>query len=122
MNVLKNVHNPRLAVWGLRLGLAFVFAYAGVDTLREPLAWSGYLPHFLTSGAQLGTVETMMRLFAVFELGLAAWLVAGVYLRYAALVAAGLLGGIVVFNPDTLIVTFRDVGLCLMAVALFFDA
>ena len=119
MNMLKNVHNPRLAVWALRLGLAFVFVYAGIESLREPLAWSSYLPHFLAVSAQ---VETIMRLFAVFELGLAAWLLTGVYLRYAAVVAAGLLGGIVVFNPDTLSVTFRDVGLCLMAIALFFDA
>ena len=115
----KNLHDPRLATWMLRLGLAFVFAYAGIESIREPLAWAGYLPHFLATSDQ---ATNLVRVFGTFELLLVAWLLVGKYLRYAALVAFALLAGIVVVNPAALTVTFRDVGLAAMAAALFFMA
>lgn len=117
MNGLKNVHNPDLAKFMLRLGLAFVFGYAGFGSLHEPLAWASYLPHFLAVSAQ---ADTLVKLFGFFELVLALWLLWGRWARYAAVVAFALLAGIVVLNPDTLSVTFRDIGLAAMAAALFF--
>lgn len=101
----------------LRLGLAFVLGYAGVDSWREPQVWAGYLPHFLAVSAQ---VETLVKLFGFGELALALWLLWGKWARYAAVVAFALLAGIVVFNPGALSVTFRDIGLAAMAAALFF--
>jgi len=115
----KKLHNPAVARWALRLGIAFVFAYAGISSLREPLGWVSYLPHFLAVSAH---ATTLMELFGFVEVMLAAWVLWGKYVRYAALVSFGLLAGIVVLNPDTLDVTFRDVGLAAMAVALFFSA
>jgi len=116
---MQKLHNPRAAQWLLRVGLAFVFAYAGFDALREPQAWTGYLPHFLAASSN---AAMYMKTFAVVELVLAAALLLGVYLRYAAALAAVMLAGIVVLNPNSLIITFRDVGLALMAAALMFDA
>lgn len=113
----KSLHNPAAGQWALRAGLAFVFGYAGFESLRQPLAWSSYLPHFLAVSAH---AAMLVKLFGFFELVLALWLLWGEWVRFAALVSLVLLAGIVVLNPDTLDVTFRDVGLAVMAAALFF--
>jgi len=113
----KNLHNPAAAQWLLRAGLAFVFAYAGFESLRQPLTWVGYLPHFLAVSEH---AVVLLKLIAVYELGLAAWLLVGRYVRLAAALAALTIGGIVLANPAAFIITFRDVGLLLMALALLF--
>ena len=110
--------NPRVAQWLLRGGLAFVFLYAGFSGLREPMMWVGYMPPFLGSGDQ---AVMMVKLFSFVELLLALWLISGLYVRYAALLAVGMLAGITVFNLEALVITFRDVGLTAMAAALFFS-
>lgn len=102
----------------LRIALAFVFAYAAIDGMREPVAWFGYLPHFLTVHSSEWAV---LRAAEASEILLAVWLLLGVYVRIAALAAAALLLGIVATNPHALIVTFRDVGLLLAAIALVFE-
>jgi uncharacterized membrane protein YphA (DoxX/SURF4 family) len=116
---LNSLRNPLLAVWSLRVGLAFVFAYAGVSSLRTPAEWVGYLPSFLyhTSYA-----TTLLKMFAGFELVMTLWLLSGKYLRYAAALTALTLAAITVINLSQFIITFRDVGLALMALALFFLA
>lgn len=113
----KDLHNPAVSQLLLRLGLGFVFAYAGVSSLKDPNEWVGYLPNFL---AAVSYVSVIMRVFAVVELGLAVWLVSGKFVHYAALLAAAMLAGILLANPANLIITFRDVGLVAMALALFF--
>ena len=113
----KNLHNPAAGQFVLRLGLAYVFAYAGFGSLRQPLAWAGYLPHFLAVGAH---AVMLVKLFGFFELVLALWLLWGKRAQYAAVVAFALLVGIVVINPSALSMTFRDIGLAAMALALFF--
>jgi uncharacterized membrane protein YphA (DoxX/SURF4 family) len=113
----KNLRSPQAAVWSLRLGLAFVFAYAGVSSLREPAEWIGYLPSFLYHAS---FATTLLKLFAVGELVLAVWLLVGRYLRCAAVLAFLLLAGITVVNVSQFVITFRDVGLALMALALLF--
>jgi len=104
-----------LASWLLRTGLAFVFAYAGLASLQHPLEWVGYLPTFMTRHV---SATTLIKFFAVYELALATWLLSGKYLRYAGLLAGLTLLGIVITNTGQLIVTFRDVGLACMALAL----
>jgi uncharacterized membrane protein YphA (DoxX/SURF4 family) len=115
----KSLHNPRVAAWMLRLGLAFVFAYAGVSSLRQPLEWIGYLPSFL---ATMSNAETLIKVFAVGELALVLWLLVGKYVHYCAALCALTMIAIVAAGPGNLIITFRDVGLALMAVALVFVA
>lgn len=113
----KSLHNPRAAIWALRVGLAFVFAYAGVSSLRQPAEWIGYLPGFL---ARMSFAAMLLKGVAVYELVLALALLAGKHARYAAALAALTLAGITVMNLQQFIITFRDVGLTLMAAALFF--
>lgn len=112
---MKKLEKLNLAPWLLRAGLAFVFAYAGVASLQHPLEWIGYLPAFMT---QHVAATTLIKFFAVYELALAAWLLSGKYLRYAGLLAGLTLLGIVVTDSSQFIVTFRDVGLACMALAL----
>lgn len=100
----------------LRLGLAFVFIYAAASSLRQPLVWSAYLPNFLTRSV---SAALLIKIFAVYELVIAAWLLIGKKTRYAALICALTLAGIVITNPSQFMTTFRDVGLVCMAIALF---
>ncbi len=108
-------NNPQLAAWLLRYGLAFVFAYAAISSLLHPFEWIGYMPGYLTG---LVSATALLKIFALIELGLAAWLIIGRYVRWAALFAALMLAGIVIASPSQLIVTFRDIGLIAMALAL----
>ena len=103
----------------LRVGLAAAFLYAAVASLRAPLEWIGFLPSIVT---RLMSPTIAIRIIAVYELALAAWLISGRYVRYAALVAAVTLSGILLGNLNELIVTFRDVGLFFASLALFFLA
>jgi uncharacterized membrane protein YphA (DoxX/SURF4 family) len=117
MLTAKNLHNPFISQALLRLGLAFVFAYAGISSLRDPNEWIGYLPHFLAAASYS---HTLIKVFAALELGLATWLASGKFVRYAAAAASMMLAGIVLANPANMIITFRDVGLICMALALMF--
>jgi uncharacterized membrane protein YphA (DoxX/SURF4 family) len=100
----------------LRIALAFVFLYASVSSFVSPSDWIGYMPKFMR-----GIVPDQLLLagFSIYELGLALWLLSGLYARYAALLTATTLAGIVALNPALLPITFRDVGLFIAALALF---
>ena len=101
----------------LRVGLGLVFLYAGIDSLREPLVWVGYVPGFLVHVLK---PDLSVRIIAVYELVLAAWLLSGKFKKYAALLSCLTLAGIVALNTKQLIITFRDVGLLFASLALFF--
>lgn len=114
-NKAKNNHTSALL---LRSGLAIVFLYAAVSSFKDPLEWAGYLPHFLLH--HFNAVH-LVKFFALYELILVAWLISGYYIRWAGLLCAVTLLGIVATNGSQLIVTFRDIGLAFMAMALAFD-
>ncbi len=99
----------------LRLGFAFVFAYAGIASLKNPLAWIGYLPRFLTRSFD---AYILLKIFAVYELVLAVWFMNGKFVKYAALLAALTLAGIVLSNFKLVAITFRDIALICSALAL----
>ena len=116
----EDLKSPKLAKWALQVGVAFVLAYAGLESFLHPAEWVGYLPHFMAS---MSAAPTLIKLVGVYELALAAGLLAlGKYLRYAAALAVLTLAGITVFNLPQFFITFRDVGLVFMALALFFTA
>lgn len=100
----------------LRIALAFVFLYAAVSSFISPNDWIGYMPKFMR-----GIVPDQVLLggFSLFEIALSAWLLCGLYAKYAALLAAAMLAGIVVLNPALLPITFRDIGLFIAALALY---
>jgi hypothetical protein len=113
----KSINDSQITSWLLRVGLALVFLYAGVSSLQHPLDWVGFLPTFMTRTI---AATTLIKIFAIYELVLVAWLISGKYVKYCALLCAFTLTGIVVTNTGQLITTFRDVGLAFMALGLFF--
>ncbi len=115
MRFQKVLDNKMLTPLLLRIGLATVFMYAAVSAFLDPNEWIGYLPSFMTN---MVDARSILPFFSVSELALAAWLLSGVCVRYAALLCAAMLAGIVVFNFALLAISFRDIGLILAALAL----
>lgn len=109
------LENKNLTPVLLRLGLATMFLYAAVSSFLDPREWLGFLPPFLTD---LIDGEMLLKIFSVYELLLAAWLLSGVHVRYAALLCAATLAGIVVSNFSLFAISFRDIGLMFAALAL----
>ncbi|MEX2008145.1 MAG: DoxX family membrane protein [Candidatus Spechtbacterales bacterium] len=98
----------------LRVGLAFVFLFAGIESLRQPHQWLGFVPAWVE---QFGVSrETALMLHAVADIGLGVWLLSGLFAFWAGLAASGALVAIVVLSgPSQLLITFRDIGLALAA-------
>ena len=103
----------------LRAGLAFVFFYAAVSSFLSPGDWVGYFPLFMR---QIVPATILLPFFSIVELILGVWLLSGWRVKLAALASALLLAGIVITNPLLLPITFRDIGLVCMALALYFAA
>jgi len=99
----------------LRAGLAIIFLYAAVSSFVNPNDWVGYLPGMLTDRI---SADGLLKVFSMYELLLAAWLLSGVYVRYAALLCAATLAGIVISNFELFAITFRDIALIFAALAL----
>lgn len=100
----------------LRWGLAFVFFYAAISSLRDPDSWIGFIPTFLTG---IFPAHLMLTLISIYQLALAVWLFIGKKLIWSSALSTITLIGITVFNFDLFIVTFRDVGLAMASLALF---
>ncbi len=103
-------------VWLLRTALALVFLYASISSFMSPQDWVGYLPQFMRD---IVPANILLPFFSIYELGLATWLLSGLYAKYAALLAAATLAGIVLSNFSLLPISFRDIALMLAALALF---
>jgi len=101
----------------LSLGLAFVFLYEGIASLLNPLLWVSYLPQFMGNFIAL---DVAIKFIAVYEIVLGLLLVSGKFRKIAAALSALTLAGIIVSSLNQFVITFRDVGLLLMAVALLF--
>lgn len=110
-----NLTKEQLVSWLLRLGLIVVFVYAAVGSLMHPDQWVSYLPSFIE---KMHDATSLLKVFAIFEILLSIWLLSNKFIRYAALLAALLLLGIILVQPGDLIITFRDIGLLFMALAL----
>lgn len=109
---------PTRAAWSqllLRIGIAVVFLYAAISAFIDPNEWIGFLPPLITENFK---AETVLHIFSVIELVLAAWLLSGAYVRWAALFAAAMLSGIVVSNFSIFQISFRDIAIIFAALAL----
>lgn len=100
----------------MRVGLASVFLYAGFAALAQPSHWIGFVPHSFTN---IIPADTFLKMMSLYELALGTLLLTGYYVRYAAALSALTLLGIISGSLDAFEVTFRDVGLLCMAIALF---
>jgi hypothetical protein len=102
----------------LRIGIAFSFLYAAVQSFLNPTAWIGFFPIWVqdVAAATIG-LETMLTMFSVGEIVVAVWVFSGWKGLHSGLVAAAMVGGIVVFNLGALDILFRDVSLVAMCIA-----
>ncbi len=107
--------NIKLASWLLRIGLAATFIYAGLGALIHPSHWLGYLPNAATSHIN---ANTLLKITAIFELALAAFLLSGWRTKWAAGLAMLTIAGIFVGNLNALEITFRDISIFFAAAAL----
>ncbi len=105
----------RTAITILRWGLAFVFFYAAIASLRHPQDWVGFFPQFVRNMIPQNLLLTG---FSIFEIILATWLFSGKKTLWAAGIAALALAGVTVSNLGAFDIVFRDVGLLFAALAL----
>lgn len=112
----KQIHNTSALL--LRIGLAIVFLYACLASVKNPQDWVGYMPHVLT---KFISASILLRWFALYELALALWLLSGRYVRYAAALSVLTFVGIIASNLHLFAITFRDIGLLFAALALLFS-
>ncbi|HSD55822.1 MAG TPA: hypothetical protein VLA92_01580 [Candidatus Saccharimonadales bacterium] len=104
-----------LPVIFIRLGLALFFLYTAISSFISPLDWVDYLPNTLMQHAD-STVMT--KAFSIHSLALAAWLLSGAYLRYAALLSVLTLALLILSNLNTPSTVFRDMTILLTALSL----
>ena len=100
--------NNKLAVWFLRVGLAFVFAYASYEICVNPANFLKYTPKFILS---IVPENMFLYTFGVAELVLAAWLLTGWKPEYPSIISVMLMVGIIVFNPEYFQILFRNVAI-----------
>ena len=103
----------------IRLGLAFVFIYFGIDKFFNPDIWGSYVPSTFANLLPFN-LNTFMYLNGIFEIIIAILLFPQKTRRSAALLSVLFLVGIIISLPWSEI-SVRDVGLLFMALALFFE-
>lgn len=99
----------------LRVSLAFAFIYPAVNAIFDPSSWIGYFPPFI-----MGYVpdEVLLHSFGALEVLLALWVLSGWKVHIPASLMALMLLAIVMFNIPQFQVTFRDLSIAGIALAL----
>lgn len=108
--------NIALASLLIRVGLAFVFVYAAYSAFKTPAAWLSFIPEF---SEKFIKPKISLDIISMLQIYLAIWLLTGKYVKYSAIVSAGFLGGLMVFNPEDFLITFRDIAIIFACGALF---
>lgn len=100
----------------LSWGLGIVFLWIGVDILRNPESWIGYLPAALPFGLDRALA---LKINGAFDIALGASLLLRSWPKLTALLAVAHLAGIL-FTQGINAIIIRDVGLLGAALSLFF--
>lgn len=98
----------------LRMGLGLVFLWIGVDILRHPETWIGYVPTSRPLGL---TREVGLKLNGVIDIALGLLLIADKLPKITAATAAAHLAGILITQGINAVI-IRDVGLLGASLAL----
>lgn len=107
-------HSLRAPHLALRIGLAVVFMWFGVDKFISPVAWQGWIPQGMESvlsGVGM-SAQNFIFLNGIFEVLVAISLLSGYFIRIFASVAAVFLAIVVavhIAGPTEIVV--RDIGL-----------
>lgn len=105
----------------LRLALAFSFGYAAVRAFLVPADWIGFVPYWVETFGF--TRERFLVALSAFQIALALGLLTNFKSRWLGLISALMLFAIVaVSGPASFDLTFRDVGLGLAGLALFYTS
>ena len=105
----------RIAIWCLRIGLSFVFAYAAIEVYTHSENFLKYLPDMVQD---LIDPKYFLPAFGIGEIILALWLLSGWNVHYAALISSALMVGIILPNLDSFHILFRNVAIGFAALAL----
>ena len=109
------MEKEHLANLFLRIGLAFVFLYAGISIIANPTAWIGFLPDFIDI---FFSKRTLLYIHAGLDILLGLWLLSNKNIFYASLLSALNILGIIVFNLGALDIIFRDIAIFFTCLAL----
>ena len=101
--------------WIIRIGLAVVFIWFGIDKLIAPINWFGYVPSFID--ALPISIRDFVLINGLFEIILGLMLLWPRSVRIAADIIAAFLVAVLVFQGFNE-VTIRDLGLIAMALSL----
>ena len=102
----------------IQVGLAFIFLYAGIAILTDPFSWIGYIPSFFEDIGLGLSRETLLKMHGVFDIILGLWILSGFWRMYAGIIAGITLVFITGFSGiESLVVTFRNIGLACMALS-----
>src|SRR3989344_7331137 len=107
----------KIAIFLLRLGLAFVFFYAAIFSFLNPNDWIGFFPLFIRD---ILPEQFFLTIFSFYELILGFWLLSGKWQFYSGIFSALTILGIIAFNFIIMDIIFRDIGLFFSALALVF--
>ncbi len=102
--------------WILRIGLASTLAYAGMDMLIPPSLWVGFMPAWALAASPFKENPTMVA-HGIVDILMGVGLLNQRTLKIAAFLSAVLMLGILAFSGGWF-VTFRDIGLLAIAIAL----
>ncbi|MDP2629588.1 MAG: DoxX family membrane protein [Candidatus Harrisonbacteria bacterium] len=102
----------------LRLGLAFVFLYAGLGGLTNPDAWIGFIPSWVSNFISL---DVFLAIHAVIEIIVAILIIFNLFPKITyALATLFILGILLFYGIDE--ITFRDVAIFLLSLFLWTKA
>ncbi len=119
MKKLLASQSTRRASLFIRVGLAFAFLYAAIASFQHPDTWLGYIPNWLPNLLHIPS-KFLLDSISVFQILLAGLLLGGKYVKYVGVISAGLLLSIVLVNPSSLVITFRDIPMITASLALWF--
>jgi len=118
---IKNfiIENQKYSTAIIRVGLALVLLWFGIDEIANPKNWFGFIPSWLTTSPTFN-IENLIILNGILEIIVGVLLLIGFYTRIVAFIAAlHLLFITIIVGYNEIGV--RDFGLTLMAVSLIFS-
>ena len=111
--------NKDYSVFIVRIGLALVLLWFGIDEILNPEDWFGYVPSYISSNLPF-SLDFFISLNGIFEIIIGVFLLIGLYTRIIAFIAALHLLSITIavgYNE----IGVRDFGLTMMAISLIFS-